>query len=119
MLLRSFGYAFEGVAYVLRTQRNARIELALATAAVGLAAWLGITSVEWAVLILTIVVVLALEWTNTALELAVTLASPEAHPSAKTAKDVAAACVLLGSLASLVVGVLLFGSRLVARFFGT
>src|SRR6266550_1739866 len=50
VLLRSFGYAFEGVAYILRTQRNARIEVAFGIAAVLLAAWLGITSVEWAVL---------------------------------------------------------------------
>ena len=119
MLLRSFGYAFEGLAYILRTQRNARIEIVVGIAAVALAAWLGISAVEWAVLVLTIVIVLALELMNTALELAVSLASPQTHPSAKAAKDVAAACVLLGALASLVIGGLLFGSRLVARFAGT
>jgi diacylglycerol kinase (ATP) len=118
MLLRSFGYAFEGVAYILRTQRNARIEIAIAIAAVALALWLGITTVEWAVLVLTIALVAALEWVNTALELAVGLASPERHPSAKAAKDVAAACVLLGAITSVVVGVLLFAPRLAARFGG-
>ena len=119
MLIRSFGYAFEGVGYIIRTQRNARIEIAAAIAAVLLAAWLGISAVEWAVLVLTIVIVIALEWMNTALELAVSLVSPEAHPSAKAAKDVAAACVLLGAFASVAVGLLLFGSRLVARLIGT
>jgi diacylglycerol kinase len=118
MLMRSFGYAFAGVAYILRTQRNARIELAVAVAAVLLAAWLAISPVEWAVLALTIVIVLALEWINTALELAVSLASPEAHPSAKAAKDVAAACVLLGAVASVVVGLLLFTPRLLVKFGG-
>jgi diacylglycerol kinase (ATP) len=116
MLFRSFGYAFEGVAYILRTQRNARIEIVVGIAAVLLAAWLGLSAVEWAVLVVTIVIVLALEWMNTALELAVSLASPEAHPSAKAAKDVAAACVLLGAVASVVVGLLLFASRLLVRF---
>ena len=119
MLLRSFGYAFEGVSYILRTQRNARIELVFGLAAVIVAAWLGITTVEWAVLVTTIALVVALEWINTSLELAVSLASPEAHPSAKAAKDVAAACVLLGATASVAVGLLLFGPRLVARFIGT
>ena len=118
MLIRSFGYAFEGVAYILRTQRNARIELAVAVAAVLLAGWLGIGAIEWAVLVLTIVIVLALEWMNTALELAVSLASPEAHPSAKAAKDVAAACVLLGAAASVLVGLLLFIPRLLVKFGG-
>ena len=116
--MRSFGYAIDGVAYILRTQRNARIELAFAIAAVLLAAWLGIGAIEWAVLVLTIVIVLALEWMNTALELAVSLASPEAHPSAKAAKDVAAACVLLGAAASVLVGLLLFIPRLLVKFGG-
>src|SRR5438309_8628236 len=119
MLLRSFGYAFEGVAYIVRTQRNARIEVVVAIAAVLLAAWLGISSIEWAVLALTIALVLALEWINTSLELAVSLASPERHPSAKAAKDVAAACVLLAAITSVVVGLLLFVPRLVSRFPGT
>ena len=118
MLLRSFGYAFAGVAYILRTQRNARIELGIGLAAVLLASWLGISSVEWAVLMVTIAFVVGLEWINTSLELAVSLASPERHPSAKAAKDVAAACVLLGAVASVLVGLLLFAPRLLARFAG-
>src|SRR2546426_12167917 len=76
MLLRSFGYAFEGVAYILRTQRNARIEIAIGIAAVVLAAWLGISAVEWAVPGITIALVMGLERMNTALELVVMLASP-------------------------------------------
>jgi undecaprenol kinase len=119
VLLRSFAYAFDGVTYILRTQRNARIEAAVAIAAVVLAAWLGISAVEWAVLAITIALVLALEWINTSLELAVSLASPERHPSARAAKDVAAACVLLGAITSVVVGLLLFAPRVVARLAGT
>jgi diacylglycerol kinase len=119
VLWRSFGYAFAGIAYILRTQRNARIEVAIGVAAVVLAWWLGLTSLEWAVLAITIALVLALEWINTALELAVSLASPERHPSAKAAKDVAAACVLLGAITSVVVGLLLFTPRLVSRLLGT
>ena len=115
MLLRSFGYAFEGVAYIVRTQQNARIELAIAVGAVALAAWLGLSPLEWAVLVITIALVVALEWINTSLELAVSLASPERHRSAKAAKDVAAACVLLGAITSIIVGLLLFAPRLVSR----
>jgi len=119
VLLRSFGYAFAGIAYIVRTQRNARIELAVGVLAIALAVWLGLSPLEWAVLAITIALVLALEWINTSLELAVSLASPERHPSAKAAKDVAAACVLLGALTSVVVGLLLFAPRLVSRLPGT
>jgi diacylglycerol kinase len=119
MLLRSFGYALEGIGYIFRTQRNARIEVVVGIGAVLLAAWLGVTAVEWAVLVITIALVLALEWINTSLELAVTLASPERDPSAKAAKDVAAACVLLGAVVSVVVGLLILAPRLLARFAGS
>jgi undecaprenol kinase/diacylglycerol kinase (ATP) len=115
VLFRSFGHAFAGMAYVVRTQRNARIELGIALIAVVLALWLGLSPLEWAVLVITIALVIALEWINTSLELAVSLASPERHPSARAAKDVAAACVLLGAITSIVIGVLLFVPRLVSR----
>ena len=117
VLLRSFGYAAAGAGYVLRTQRNARIEAVAAAGAVAVGIWLGLGAIEWAVLALTITIVLGLEVLNTLLEIAVSLASPEPDPLAKAAKDVAAAAVLVGALGSLAVGLFLFGPRLVARFF--
>jgi diacylglycerol kinase len=111
-LLRSFRFALEGVSYLIRTQRNARIELAIGLAVLLLAAWIRVSASEWAVLILTIALVLGVETLNTALEIAVTLASPERHPLAKAAKDLAAATVLLASLAALGVGVAIFGPYL-------
>lgn len=108
-LLRSFRFALEGVSYLIRTQPNARIELAIGFAVLLLAAWVRVSGVEWAVLILAIALVLGLEAMNTALEIAVTLASPERQPLAKAAKDLGAAAVLLVSLAAFVVGVAIFG----------
>jgi diacylglycerol kinase len=103
---------------MLRTQRNARIETAFGLAAFALASWLGLTTVEWAVLVLTVALVIALEWLNTSLELAVSLASPQTHPLAKAAKDVAAAGVLVGAFGAVCVGLLLFGPRIVSRLVG-
>lgn len=77
-----------------------------------LAAWLRITAIEWAVLVLAMALVLSLEALNTAIELAVTLASPEPHPLAKAAKDVSAAMVLIAATASVIVGVIVLGPRL-------
>ena len=111
-LVRSFHFAFEGIACLFRTQRNARIELAIGIAACAVAAWLDISIIEWCVLVLTIACVLILEGLNTAIEAAVDLASPEIHPLAKRAKDLAAAMVLIASIASVLVGLLIFGPRL-------
>ena len=77
-----------------------------------LAGWFRITTVEWAVLILTIASVLILEGLNTAIEAAVDLASPQVHPKAKIAKDLAAGMVLIAAIAAIIVGVFIFGPRL-------
>ncbi|HYY54764.1 MAG TPA: diacylglycerol kinase family protein [Candidatus Dormibacteraeota bacterium] len=111
-LASSFRFAGAGLAHLVRTQRNARIELAIGALAVALGAWLGLTPPEWGVLALTIALVLILEGMNTALELAVDLASPERHPYAKAAKDISAGMVLVAAIASVAVGLALFLPRL-------
>ncbi len=114
-LVASFRFAGEGLAHLVRTQRNARIEIAIGLAAVALGLWLGLAAMEWAVLVLTIALVLILEGLNSAVELVVDLASPERHPAAKAAKDLAAGMVLIAALASVAVGIALFGPRLLSR----
>lgn len=111
-IVKSFGFALAGLAYLLRTQRNARIHLVLGAAACALAGWLGISRTEWAVLVFTIVLVIILEGLNTAVEAAIDLASPEIHPLAKTAKDLAAGMVLVAAIASIAVGLLILGPPL-------
>jgi len=108
-ILRSFGFALSGLWYLLRTQRNAWIEIIVGAAACGLGAWLGIGRVDWAILTITIALVLSLEGINTAIEAAVDLSTPERHPLAKVCKDLAAGVVLLAAVASVVVGVLILG----------
>ncbi|HYO08760.1 MAG TPA: diacylglycerol kinase family protein [Tepidisphaeraceae bacterium] len=114
-LIASFRFAFAGIAYLFRTQRNARIHAAIATAACGLALWLGLSRIDWCILLLTIAGVLILEGLNTALEAVVDLASPHVHPLAKVAKDVAAGMVLIAAIASVAVGLLIFGPPLWAK----
>jgi diacylglycerol kinase len=114
-LARSFYFAFAGLFYLLRTQRNARIELVVALVVCALAWWLKVTRVEWAVLVVMIALVLILEGLNTAVEAAVDLASPEIHPLAKVAKDISAGMVLVAAIASVIVGLLILAPPLVAR----
>jgi diacylglycerol kinase len=116
--LASFRYAFAGWAWVLRTQPNARLHAAATAAVVGLAAWLRLGRLEWAVLALTVGLVWVAEAVNTALEAAVDLASPGLHPLARAAKDASAAAVLAAALAAVAVGLLLLGPPLLARLLG-
>jgi diacylglycerol kinase len=110
--LRAFGYAFAGLGYLLRTQFNFRVELAIGSVVVGAGIWAGLERWEWAALTLTIALVLVVEAVNTAIEDAITLASPNVDPRAKAAKDAAAAGVLIAAAASVAVGVAVFGPRL-------
>ena len=116
-IIRSCYFAFAGLGYLFRTQRNARIHAVIGTAACGLAAWLHVSRVEWAVLVFTIALVLILEGINTAVEAAIDLASPQVHPLAKAAKDLAAGRVLIGAFASFAVGLLMLGRPLWHRVF--
>lgn len=112
---RSFRYAFAGWWHVLRTQPNAWIHVS-ASLAVGLVGvWLGLNRLEWAVIVLVIALVWTAEFFNTALEAVVDLVSPQQHPLARVAKDVAAGAVLIVSLGSVVVGLLVLGPPLWVR----
>jgi diacylglycerol kinase len=114
---RSFKFAFAGFGYLFRTQRNARIHAVFAVAACLVSAWLRISREDWAIIILTIAMVLILEGLNTAVEATVDLASTAYHDLAKTAKDVSAAMVLIAAAASVIVGLLILGPPLWHRLF--
>jgi len=96
----------------MRTQRNAWIHAVAAIIVFGFAFWLRVSAIDWAVLILTIAMVFAAEFLNTAIEAVVDLASPEKHPLAKVGKDVGAAAVLISAGAAVLIGLLLLGPPL-------
>jgi len=114
-VLRSFGHAIDGIVHLLRTQRNFRVHVGAGLLAILLAAILGLTALEWTVLVLTIALVLAAEGLNTGIEIAVTLASPDRRPEAKAAKDIAAGVVLLTAISSIAIGAFLFLPHLFGR----
>jgi undecaprenol kinase len=111
-ITNSFYYAFAGLWFLLRTQRNARIHVALGAVACILGYWLGISRVEWAIIFCAIAGVIILEGLNTAIEAAVDLASPQIHPLAKHAKDLAAGMVLVAAIASALIGLVILGPPL-------
>ncbi len=113
---QSFVHALAGVLYALRHQRNTWIMGCATVAMIVLGVWLEITRVEWAVLVMATGVVWVAEFLNSAIEAAVDVASPDLHPMAKVAKDVAAGAVLTASCVALVVAVIIFGPPLIDQF---
>ena len=110
--IAGFGYAFAGLWYALRTQRNVRVHLTIAILAILLGIVLRISAVEFAMIFVAITVVFIAEMFNTVFELCVDLASPEYNPLAKIAKDVAAGAVLLSAMLAVVIGLFVFGPHL-------
>lgn len=111
--LASFGYAFAGLAYCFRTQWNFRVHIGIGLLVALVGVVLGLTWVEWAVVAILVVVVLAAEMVNTMVEALVDLVTEEYHPLARVAKDVAAGVVLLTAIGAAVVGALIFLPKIV------
>lgn len=107
-LPRSFANALAGIAQGVATQRNMRIHVVVAVLAIIACAVLRCTSVEWAIVLVLIGAVIAAELFNTAIEALVDLASPDIHPLAKRAKDVAAGAVLVLAITAVVVGLIIY-----------
>ena len=115
---RSFGHAFRGVVTLLATQHNAWIHAAATVVVVGVGVAIGVTRLEWALLVFAIALVWTAEGLNTALEWLCDVAAPEYHPLVRKAKDVAASAVLLAAIGSALIGLLVFCPRLLALLDG-
>ncbi|MFQ5651937.1 MAG: diacylglycerol kinase family protein [bacterium] len=111
-LLRSFAFAFSGVLTLVQSQANARIHLFF-TVAVPLAGYYcGLTRIEWCLLVVAIILVWATEALNTAVEHLADASSPQPHPLVGKAKDLAAGAVLIAAVGSVIIGLLIFGPRI-------
>ena len=105
----SFLYALSGIYNAIRTEFNLRIHIVAANLICIFAYFYGLSNISWAMLIIMAFTVISAELINTAVENAVDTATEELLPTAKLAKDAAAGAVLVMAVASLMVGVCLFG----------
>lgn len=108
--LRSFMYAFQGLSYGLKTQRNLRFHVVAGFTVLVCAAVLGVREMHFWMLLLAICLVIVAELFNTAIELAIDLAMPEQHPKAKAAKDISATAVLFTAAFAVLTGCYVFGA---------
>lgn len=111
-LFDAFKCAGKGIADTSH-ERNFRIELGFMVLCIALGVAFQITVVEWLIVIVCFGLVLGGECFNSALEAIVDLASPEYHELARRAKDAAAGGVLVFSIASLMIGIIMFLPRIV------
>lgn len=106
-LMRPFRVALSGIVHTFRTQRHMRIHLFVTLATLIGAVILNLRMREVLILLFMITIVLVAEMFNSAIEATVDLISPQYHPLAKFAKDIAAGAVLISTILALVVGLLI------------
>lgn len=110
---RSFLFALQGLRTAVTTERNIKVMLVIGACAVVAGLVLRIDLLSWAIVLLCCGVVISAELVNTAVETVVDLVSPEFHPLAGRAKDIAAAAVWVLSAIVGVVGLLVFANAIV------
>lgn len=111
-LVDSFGYAFRGLRYAFRTQRNIKIHSVFAVFAITLGIVLQISRTEMSIIVLLISTIIVLELLNTVIEEIVNMLTLSRKIRAMVTKDVAAAAVLVAATSSVVIGALIFLPRI-------
>jgi diacylglycerol kinase (ATP) len=101
-----------GVGFMF-SQLSIRILTAATALTLGAGVYFSLSALEWCAVLLALRLVWAAEGLNTALERLTDLVSPGFHPLAGMAKDIAAGAVLLAAVGAVLVGVILFGPRIV------
>ena len=104
----SFGHAFDGLISALKAERNMKVHAVMTILVVVCAFVFRLTVTEKVIVFAMCGLVITAELFNTALEAVVDICSPEFSTLAKTAKDTAAAAVLVMSITAAVVGTIIF-----------
>jgi diacylglycerol kinase len=107
-LNKTFSTAFNGIRYFFKTERNGKIQLAVAAFTLLFAFYLQVSATDWIFILLCIAAVIGLEMMNSALEHLCNHVHKDYHPSIKIIKDVAAGAVLFVSIVSTIVGLVIF-----------
>lgn len=110
---RSLYTAFMGVVFVVRVERNARIHLVFAVAALFLGVMLGISDTELAAIFFAIILVFTTEVFNTALEKTLDLIEPQHNEQVRIIKDIAAGAVLVTAIGAIAIGAAVFLPHLI------
>lgn len=112
--LRSSDNAWRGLWIMLKTTHNAWAEVFFAILAIYLGFILRLNTIEWSLIAIAIFIVIITETINTAIEVDTDLTSPGYHPMAKDIKDISAGAVLLACFLAGLIGLLIFGPKVIA-----
>lgn len=111
-LLDSFNNAIKGIIETARTERNMKIHLCASVLVLIACFFFNISKIEVLIVGICIVMVLATELINTAIEAAIDMTTNYYHPLAKVAKNAAAGGVFVTATGALICGYIIFWDKL-------
>ncbi|MEE1061216.1 MAG: diacylglycerol kinase family protein [Ruminococcus sp.] len=105
-----FGFkcAFKGVWDTLKSESHMRFHMVAAFYVIVFSSFYSFSNIQWAILVLTICLVMVLEMINTCIEKLCNLVADRYEPLVKIAKDISAGAVLISAIGSAIVAVLFF-----------
>lgn len=114
----SLGHAARGVIVFFHTERNARIEIFFAVMAIIMGFVLHLSTIEFCIVLLCIAAVLGAEAINSAIEHLADFQTKEIHPEIRDIKDISAGAVLITAVISMVIGMMIFGPKVIVLITG-
>lgn len=106
--LQKFGHAIKGIQILFETEVHGKFHIFFALFVIAASVFFDITTIEWCMVVICIAMVISAETFNAAIERLTDLASPEYHPLAGKAKDLAAGAVLICAIGATVIGFTIF-----------
>lgn len=111
----TFKNSFKGIRLALKSERNIRIHFVIAVVAISSGIVLKFTPAEFCILLIAIALVIISEMMNSAIEFTLDAVFHNRYSKlVGMAKDIAAGGVMIATFISIAMGILLFGSRIVA-----
>lgn len=107
-VFNKFKYSFQGMAYCFTHETSFIFETIAMIFLVIFGIILDISFVEWVFAILSLLLVMEVEFLNTAIEATVDMVTDKFHPLAKIAKDCGSAATCMASFMALIVNLVIF-----------
>lgn len=107
-LKNSFKYAMRGIGELWRSQQNFRVEVIVAVIVIVAAYYLHLRTIEKAIIVLVILLVLGSEAVNTVMENVLDGTSRKINPYFRAAKDIMAGITLVAVVGAVLIGFIIF-----------
>jgi len=112
-LVKSFGYALNGIVLVLKKEANFKIHILAAVVVITAGFIFNIDFTEWIAVTICIVLVLSLELINSSIEHMLDVLSPKYNKKVKFSKDIAAGSVFIAAVGAIVVAGIIFIPKII------